>query len=84
MSTTRWPRTEATILRHLARRSPPVATADAVAAATDLPPDDVTYALEALYRTGEVDTAVAEGGVRRWWLAGRAGDARDRGGAGGR
>lgn len=67
MSATRWPRVEATILRHLARRSAPTATADEIAAATGLPSDDVTYALEALYRVGEVDTFL-DGDVRRWRL----------------
>lgn len=66
MSRTRWPRVEATVLRHLVRRSEPTATADAVAAATGLPGDDVTYALEALSKTGEVETFVDEAGVRRW------------------
>ncbi|MFB6080306.1 MAG: hypothetical protein ABEJ81_04845 [Haloferacaceae archaeon] len=69
MPSTRWPYVEATILRHLARRSAPFTTSDAVAAATGLPEADVTYALEALYAQGRVDTAVDEEAVRRWRLA---------------
>lgn len=67
MPATRWPRVEATILRHLACRSSPTATAAAIADATGLPEGDVTYALEALYEDGEVDTLL-DGGGRRWRL----------------
>lgn len=74
MPPTRWPRVEATILRHLARRPARATTAAAVAAATGLSEDDVTYALEALYERGEVDTAL-DGGERRWQLS--ADDGRD-------
>ncbi|MFB6302363.1 MAG: hypothetical protein ABEH78_05830 [Haloferacaceae archaeon] len=74
MSVTRWPRVEATILRHLARRPTPTATAEDVATATGLPHDDAIYALEALYERGEVDTFV-DGGVRRWQLPDADGEA---------
>ncbi|MFB6280968.1 MAG: helix-turn-helix domain-containing protein [Haloferacaceae archaeon] len=72
MARTRWPRVEAAILRHLARRRAPT-TAAAVAEGTGLPEGDVTYALEALYEAGRVETRVEEG-TRRWWLPGDAGD----------
>jgi len=73
MPRTRWPRVEAAALRHLAERSPASATAAAVAEATGLPADDVTYALEALHKRGAVDTFL-DGDVRRWRAPDASGD----------
>lgn len=73
MPGTRWPRVEATILRHLDRRTARAATAEQVAAATGLPASEVTYALEALYEAGRVETTL-DGDVRRWSLPDDGGD----------
>lgn len=78
---THWEQIETEARHHLSTRTPPCATAEEVAEATDRPIAETTYALELLLKRGEVATRVTDG-RRRWCLpGGEAGASADDSGA---